>query len=97
LEDSKDQAMNSKIMSYFPRRTKCFKNPAAGCLHLSTPVQASRSATMGTANLSDSRQTEVLVVAWVMTSAAILTVCVKLFARVKIIRVVGWDDFFIIM
>jgi hypothetical protein len=52
---------------------------------------------MGTANLSDSRQTEVLVVAWVMTSAAILTVCVKLFARVKIIRVVGWDDFFIIM
>lgn len=52
---------------------------------------------MATVDLTDSRQTEVLVVAWVTTGAAILTVIVKLFARVKIVQVVGWDDFFIIL
>jgi len=50
-----------------------------------------------TSNLTDSRQTEVLLVAWVMTGAAFLTVCVKLFARVKIVQVVGLDDFFIVL
>jgi hypothetical protein len=48
------------------------------------------------ANMAESRQTEVLCVAWIMTGAAIFTVGVKLFARAKIVRVVGWDDFFII-
>lgn len=50
-----------------------------------------------TANISDSRQTEILVVAWVMTGLAVVTVCVKLFARVRITQVVGWDDLFIIL
>ncbi|KAF1842234.1 uncharacterized protein K460DRAFT_358873 [Cucurbitaria berberidis CBS 394.84] len=50
---------------------------------------------MTTVDLSQSRQTEILVVAWVMTGAAILTVGVKLFARVKIVQVVDWADFFI--
>jgi hypothetical protein len=50
---------------------------------------------MAAGNLTDSRQTEVLVVAWVMTGLAIFTVGVKLFARAKIVRIVGWDDFFI--
>ena len=31
-------------------------------------------------NLTENRQTEVLVVAWVMTGAAVLTVGIKLFA-----------------
>jgi hypothetical protein len=48
-----------------------------------------------TVDLSESRQTEVLIVAWVTTGTAILTVAIKLFARAKIIRVIGWDDFFI--
>lgn len=46
---------------------------------------------------SDSRQTEVLVVAWVMTGLAICTVAFKLFARVKVVKIIGWDDFFIIL
>jgi hypothetical protein len=48
-------------------------------------------------DLTESRQTEVLVVAWVTTGAAILTVGIKLFARAKIIHVIGWDDFFIFL
>ena len=52
---------------------------------------------METVDLTDSRQTEVLVVAWVMTGLAILTVFVKLFTRIKIVQVVGWDDFFIFL
>jgi hypothetical protein len=52
---------------------------------------------MEAVDLRESRQTEVLVVAWVMTGAAIFTVGVKLFARVKIVQVVGWDDFFIFL
>lgn len=47
--------------------------------------------------MSESRQTEILCVAWIMTGAALATVGVKLFARAKIVRVVGWDDFFIII
>ncbi|KAF1947987.1 hypothetical protein EJ02DRAFT_429732 [Clathrospora elynae] len=46
---------------------------------------------------TESRQTEVLVVAWVMTGAAIITVGIKLFARAKIVQVVGWDDFFVFL
>lgn len=51
---------------------------------------------MASADLTDSRQTEVLVVAWTMTGAAILIVTVKIFTRVKIVQIIGWDDFFII-
>jgi hypothetical protein len=61
------------------------------------PIRTTSQLTMATTDLSDSRQTEVLVVAWVMTGAAIFTVGVKLFARAKIVRVVGWDDFFIFL
>lgn len=32
-----------------------------------------------------------------MTGTAIFMVCLKLFARAKIVHVVGWDDFFIIL
>lgn len=46
-------------------------------------------------DLSKSRATEVIVVAWVFTGIAIASVAVKLFARVQIVKVVGWDDFFI--
>ena len=48
-------------------------------------------------NLTENRQTEVLVVAWVMTGAAVLTVGIKLFARARIVHVVGWDDLFIFL
>jgi hypothetical protein len=50
-----------------------------------------------TVDLTESRQTEVLAVAWVTTGLAILTVSIKLFARVKLVRVIGWDDFFIFL
>jgi hypothetical protein len=53
--------------------------------------------TAETVDLSESRQTEVLIVAWVMTGAAILTVGIKLFARARIILVIGWDDFLIFL
>jgi hypothetical protein len=46
-------------------------------------------------DLNESRQTEVLVVGWVMTGTAISTVAIKLFARAQIVKVIGWDDVFI--
>lgn len=49
-----------------------------------------------TMNLSESRQHEILVVAWTMTGLAIFTVAIKLFARAQIVRVIGWDDIFIV-
>jgi len=52
---------------------------------------------METVDINESRQTEILVVAWVMTGLAIFTVGVKLFARAKIVQIVGWDDFFIFL
>lgn len=52
---------------------------------------------MVTVDLSENRQTEVLVVAWVMTGIAIFIVGVKLFTRVRIVHVVGLDDFFIFL
>jgi hypothetical protein len=48
-------------------------------------------------DLTENRLTEVLVVAWFMTGAAILLVGIKLFARAKIVHVVEWDDFFIFL
>ncbi|KAF2134806.1 hypothetical protein P153DRAFT_329534 [Dothidotthia symphoricarpi CBS 119687] len=51
---------------------------------------------MDTVYMRESRQIEVIVIAWVMTGAAIFAVAVKLFTRVRIVRVVGWDDVFIV-
>ncbi|USP73696.1 uncharacterized protein yc1106_00970 [Curvularia clavata] len=48
-------------------------------------------------DLTENRQTEILLVAWIMTGAAILTVAIKLFARVRVVHVIGWDDLFIIL
>lgn len=52
---------------------------------------------MADTRATESRQTEILVVAWVMTGLAICTVAFKLFARVKVVKIIGWDDFFIIL
>lgn len=46
-------------------------------------------------DLTESRSTEIIVVAWVFTGLAIVIVALKLFARAQIIMRVGWDDFFI--
>ena len=48
-------------------------------------------------DLTENRQSEILIIAWVMTGAALLTVTTKLFTRLRIIRVIGWDDFFIVL
>ena len=45
---------------------------------------------------NDDRQKEVLIVAWVTTGAALVTVAIKIFTRLRIVRVIGWDDFFIV-
>jgi hypothetical protein len=45
---------------------------------------------------NDDRQKEVLIVAWVTTGAALVTVSIKIFTRLRIVRVIGWDDFFIV-
>jgi hypothetical protein len=47
-------------------------------------------------DLDENRQDEVLVVAWVTTGVAIITVAVKLFTRAQIVKVIGWDDVFIV-
>ncbi|QDS74399.1 hypothetical protein FKW77_005651 [Venturia effusa] len=47
-------------------------------------------------DITGSRQQEVLIVAWTMTGAAILTVIFKLFTRFRVVRYIGWDDFFIV-
>lgn len=49
-----------------------------------------------TIDLAESRQSEVLIVAWVMTGAALLTVVIKLFTRLRVVKYIGWDDFFIV-
>jgi hypothetical protein len=46
-------------------------------------------------DFSESRGTEVNVIAWVFTSIAIATVFLKLFARAQTAKRLGWDDFFI--
>jgi hypothetical protein len=48
-------------------------------------------------DLHESRQDEVLIVAWVTTGAAIVTVAIKLFARAQIVKIIGWDDVFIVL
>lgn len=46
-------------------------------------------------DFSESRAAELNSVGWVFTGAAIAAVVLKLFARVEIVKRVGWDDFFI--
>lgn len=48
------------------------------------------------AQSNDHRQKEILIVAWVTTGAAVVTVAIKIFTRLRIVRVIGWDDFFIV-
>jgi hypothetical protein len=45
---------------------------------------------------NDDRQKEVLIVAWVTSGASLVTVAIKIFTRLRIVRVIGWDDFFIV-
>lgn len=46
---------------------------------------------------AESRGVEINVVGWVFTGIAILTVALKLFSRARIVKVLGWDDFFIFL
>ena len=48
------------------------------------------------AQSNDHRQKEILIVAWVTTGAAVVTVAIKIFTRLRIVLVIGWDDFFIV-
>lgn len=47
-------------------------------------------------DLTESRQSEILIVAWVTTSAALITVAIKIFTRLRVVKVIGWDDFFVV-
>ncbi|TID21517.1 hypothetical protein E2P81_ATG04794 [Venturia nashicola] len=48
-------------------------------------------------DVAGDRGGEVILVAWVMTGAAFLTVLFKLFTRFRIISYIGWDDFVIVL
>jgi len=48
-----------------------------------------------TVDLSETRAPNILALAWILCASAIITVAIKLFARTRIVKVVGWDDFFI--
>lgn len=48
-------------------------------------------------DLTEDRQSEVLLVAWITTGAALLTVAIKIFTRLRVVKVIGWDDFFIVL
>lgn len=47
-------------------------------------------------NLAGDRRNEVLIIAWVMTGAAFLTVVFKMFTRLRVVEVTGWVDFWIV-
>lgn len=47
-------------------------------------------------DLAGDRRNEILIVAWVMTGAAFLTVVFKLFTRLQVVEMTGWDDFWIV-
>ncbi|PKY08615.1 hypothetical protein P168DRAFT_314687 [Aspergillus campestris IBT 28561] len=47
-------------------------------------------------DFSETRGPEVNIVGWVFTGVAIVAVFLRLYARVKIVKRVGWDDFFIV-
>ncbi|KAJ4367721.1 hypothetical protein N0V86_009842 [Didymella sp. IMI 355093] len=49
-----------------------------------------------TIDLAEDRQNEVLIVAWVTTGAAFVTVAFKIFTRFQVVRIIGWDDFFVV-
>lgn len=46
---------------------------------------------------TDSRQTELCLVAWIFTGMAIVTVLTKLFTTIVIFRRPGWDDLLILL
>lgn len=53
-------------------------------------------ATLNTnVDFSESRAAEIHIIGWVFTGIAIVTVLLKLFSRVKVVKKAGWDDFFI--
>ena len=58
-------------------------------------MRRSRNMATETVDLAEDRQSEIVIVAWVMTGAALLTVATKLFTHLRVSRVIGWDDFFI--
>lgn len=47
-------------------------------------------------DLTEDRQSEVLIVAWVTTGVALGTVAIKIFTRFRVVRIIGWDDFFVV-
>lgn len=47
-------------------------------------------------DLTEDRQSKVLIVAWVTTGAASVTVAIKIFTRSRVVRIIGWDDFFVV-
>lgn len=47
-------------------------------------------------NLKEDRQKEIVIVVWATTAAALVTVTAKIFTRLRIVHVIGWDDFFIV-
>ncbi|KAK8880185.1 hypothetical protein PGQ11_001479 [Apiospora arundinis] len=46
-------------------------------------------------DFNENRQLEINLVAWICTAIAIAVVGLKLFAKARIVKVIGWDDFFI--
>jgi hypothetical protein len=46
---------------------------------------------------TDSRQTQLCLIAWIFTGMAIITVLTKLFTTVVIFRRPGWDDLLILL
>ncbi|ORY62073.1 uncharacterized protein BCR38DRAFT_394688 [Pseudomassariella vexata] len=48
-------------------------------------------------DLTESRSSEIIVTSCVCTGIAIITVALKLFTRVRILKKMGWDDFFIFL
>ncbi|KAK8097198.1 hypothetical protein PG999_013142 [Apiospora kogelbergensis] len=48
-------------------------------------------------DFNENRQVEIHLVAWICTTIAILVVALKLFARARIVKMIGWDDFFIFL
>jgi len=48
-------------------------------------------------DFNESRQVEIHLVAWICTAIALVVVALKLFARARIVKIIGWDDFFIFL
>lgn len=48
-------------------------------------------------NIDDNRQLGLQVAAWFCTGTAACTVAMKLFTKARIVKMVGWDDFIILL